>query len=237
MSQMLDRAGQARGGARRRLPGGTSSSPPIPRTASSASSRRRRGSRRWPSRPTWAGASACSPRWGSFPRRWWESAIRELLEGAARDGRALPLGRAGAATRPAVFAALQYLADTEAGAPIQVMMPYSDRLRDVADWFRQLWAESLGKQHARGGEEVFAGPTPVKALGATDQHSQVQLYVEGPFDKTLTFLVESAARRPGDPRRLSRRSRSWATSAGIPWASCSGWRRRPPRLPSRSAAG
>jgi glucose-6-phosphate isomerase len=88
------------------------------------------------------------------------------------------------------FAALQYLADTEAGAPIHVMMPYSDRLRDVADWFRQLWAESLGKQRTRDGREVFAGPTPVKALGATDQHSQVQLYVEGPFDKTITFLVE-----------------------------------------------
>jgi glucose-6-phosphate isomerase len=71
------------------------------------------------------------------------------------------------------------------------MMPYSDRLRDVADWFRQLWAESLGKQRTRGGEEVFVGPTPVKSLGATDQHSQVQLYVEGPFDKTITFLAEA----------------------------------------------
>ncbi|HEV3052455.1 MAG TPA: hypothetical protein VGX50_19235, partial [Longimicrobium sp.] len=89
-----------------------------------------------------------------------------------------------------LFAALQYLADTEAGAPIHVMMPYSDRLRDVADWFRQLWAESLGKQRTRGGDEVFAGPTPVKSLGATDQHSQVQLYIEGPFDKTITFLAE-----------------------------------------------
>ncbi|MBW3571875.1 MAG: glucose-6-phosphate isomerase [Gemmatimonadetes bacterium] len=89
-----------------------------------------------------------------------------------------------------VFAALQYLADTELDAPIHVMMPYSDRLRDVADWFRQLWAESLGKQRTRGGEEVFAGPTPVRSLGATDQHSQVQLYVEGPFDKTITFLAE-----------------------------------------------
>src|SRR5690606_27102868 len=40
------------------------------------------------------------------------------------------------------------------------------------------------------GEEIFVGPTPVKALGATDQHSQVQLYIEGPFDKTITFLIE-----------------------------------------------
>ena len=115
--------------------------------------------------------------------------IRELLAGAARmiDRCSTPDLRENPA---AVFAALQYLADTEAGAPIHVMMPYSDRLRDVADWFRQLWAESLGKQTSRAGEEVFAGPTPVKSLGATDQHSQVQLYVEGPFDKTITFLAE-----------------------------------------------
>ena len=88
-----------------------------------------------------------------------------------------------------LFAVLQWLADTEADAPIHVMMPYSDRLYSVADWFRQLWAESLGKQHDRQGQEIFVGPTPVKALGATDQHSQVQLYIEGPFDKTVTFLA------------------------------------------------
>ena len=87
-----------------------------------------------------------------------------------------------------MFAALQYLAHTGRGAPIHVMMAYSDRLYSVADWFRQLWAESLGKQHDLAGSEVFRGPTPVKALGATDQHSQVQLYIEGPFDKTITFL-------------------------------------------------
>lgn len=115
--------------------------------------------------------------------------IRELLAGAADmiercsspDLEQNPAG---------TFAALQYLADTKAAAPIHVMMPYSDGLRDVADWFRQLWAESLGKQHNRQGEDVFLGPTPVKALGATDQHSQVQLYMEGPFDKTITFLTE-----------------------------------------------
>ncbi|HEU0014645.1 MAG TPA: glucose-6-phosphate isomerase [Longimicrobium sp.] len=107
---------------------------------------------------------------------------REMAERCATDDlRANPAG---------IFAVLQYLADTEKGAPIHVMMPYSDRLRDVADWFRQLWAESLGKQRTRGGDEVFAGPTPVRSLGATDQHSQVQLYVEGPFDKTITLLSE-----------------------------------------------
>ena len=89
----------------------------------------------------------------------------------------------------ALFAALQYLAHTERAAPIHVMMPYSDRLYGFADWFRQLWAESLGKRFALNGTEVFTGPTPIKALGATDQHSQVQLYIEGPFDKTITFLA------------------------------------------------
>jgi glucose-6-phosphate isomerase len=115
--------------------------------------------------------------------------IRDLLDGArSMDERCRT---AELARNPAgLFAVLQYLADTEARAPIHVMMPYSDRLRDVADWFRQLWAESLGKERTRAGEEVFVGPTPVRALGATDQHSQVQLYVEGPFDKTITFLIE-----------------------------------------------
>jgi glucose-6-phosphate isomerase len=67
-------------------------------------------------------------------------------------------------------------------------MPYSDRLREFAMWYAQLWAESLGKRLDRRGEVVHAGPTPVAALGATDQHSQVQLYMEGPFDKVVTFL-------------------------------------------------
>jgi glucose-6-phosphate isomerase len=89
----------------------------------------------------------------------------------------------------ALFAALQYLAHTERGAGVHVMMPYTDRLYSTADWFRQLWAESLGKRLDLEGREVAVGPTPVKALGATDQHSQVQLYIEGPFDKTVTFLT------------------------------------------------
>ncbi len=69
-----------------------------------------------------------------------------------------------------------------------VMMPYCNRLLGLADWFRQLWAESLGKRFNLKGEEVFWGQTPEKALGATDQHSMVQLYMEGPFDKVICFL-------------------------------------------------
>jgi glucose-6-phosphate isomerase len=86
-----------------------------------------------------------------------------------------------------VFAMLQYLADTKLDRRIQVLMPYSDALRDVADWFVQLWAESLGK-HRAAGDRGF-GPTPLAAVGATDQHSQVQLFMEGPPDKTVSFLA------------------------------------------------
>lgn len=76
--------------------------------------------------------------------------------------------------------------------PNHVLMPYCNGLYLLADWYRQLWAESLGKRHNTAGEEVFEGFTPIKALGATDQHSQVQLYREGPNDKVFGFVeVES----------------------------------------------
>jgi len=74
------------------------------------------------------------------------------------------------------------------GKRISVIMPYSYHLKDTADWYRQLWAESLGKALSLSGNKVHVGPTPVKALGTTDQHSQVQLYREGPNDKLFTFL-------------------------------------------------
>ena len=86
-----------------------------------------------------------------------------------------------------IFATLQFLADTKLGRHIQVLMPYSDPLRDVADWFVQLWAESLGKHRTPGDPGI--GPTPLAALGATDQHSKVQLFMEGPPDKTVSFIA------------------------------------------------
>ncbi len=85
-----------------------------------------------------------------------------------------------------VFALLQFLADDRAGKHVHVLMPYNDALRDMAAWFVQLWAESLGKARADGDH---VGPTPLAALGATDQHSQVQLFMEGPADKTITFIA------------------------------------------------
>lgn len=94
---------------------------------------------------------------------------------------------------PALMGALlQFLLEREKGKRILVMMPYSHRLKDFADWFRQLWAESLGKAIDREGTPVGSGQTPVKALGATDQHSQIQLYMEGPNDKCVLFLFAEA---------------------------------------------
>lgn len=85
-----------------------------------------------------------------------------------------------------VYAVLQWLADAKLSKKIVVFMPYSDPLRDFADWFVQLWAESLGKQRPDG---TAVGSTPLAAVGATDQHAQVQLFMEGPADKTVTFVA------------------------------------------------
>ncbi|MBW2688983.1 MAG: glucose-6-phosphate isomerase [Deltaproteobacteria bacterium] len=113
--------------------------------------------------------------------------IARLLKGAADFSRFVC--HDDLETNPAYLnAALQYLA-YQKGLKLSVLMPYSDRLKDIADWYRQLWAESLGKKFAVDGSVCHVGPTPVNALGTTDQHSQVQLYVEGPFDKVVTFIV------------------------------------------------
>jgi glucose-6-phosphate isomerase len=74
------------------------------------------------------------------------------------------------------------------GKTNHVLMPYANNLYLLADWYRQLWAESLGKKTDLSGQTVYAGFTPIKALGTTDQHSQVQLYREGPNDKVVGFV-------------------------------------------------
>ena len=116
--------------------------------------------------------------------------VRMLLVGAATI-RTRSSSKRLAENIAGTFATLQWLADTRAGRRIHVLMPYVDALRDFAAWFVQLWAESLGKVRADG---TSVGPTPIAALGATDQHSQVQLFMEGPADKTVAFLA--VAQRP-----------------------------------------
>ncbi len=88
----------------------------------------------------------------------------------------------------AILATLLIRLGREKGKVAHVMMPYSNQLYLLADWYRQLWAESLGKRVDKQGKEVFAGFTPIKALGTTDQHSQVQLYREGPNDKVFVLV-------------------------------------------------
>jgi glucose-6-phosphate isomerase len=116
--------------------------------------------------------------------------VDALLDGAAdMDARC---SAADAMKNPAAILAWLLVEFAKRGKPNHVLMPYCNALYLLADWFRQLWAESLGKRHDLDGAEVCAGATPIKALGTTDQHSQVQLYREGPNDKVIGFLeVES----------------------------------------------
>ncbi len=87
-----------------------------------------------------------------------------------------------------VFAGLNWFLTTKKKRGSLVMMPYADSLALVADWFGQLWNESLGKGVFINGKPAATGQTAIKAVGATDQHSQLQLYMEGPKDKTVCFL-------------------------------------------------
>jgi glucose-6-phosphate isomerase len=96
-------------------------------------------------------------------------------------------------TNPAAQGAVIQHAFNQKGFTQSVFMPYSARLAAVADWYVQLWAESLGKAVDLNGKTVHAGQTPIKAVGVTDQHSQVQLFNEGPNDKIITFIEVAQA--------------------------------------------
>ncbi|MDA1260504.1 MAG: glucose-6-phosphate isomerase, partial [Planctomycetota bacterium] len=110
-----------------------------------------------------------------------------MLEGAAKtDAR---LRAAPADQDPALLYALAHVMHMRQGRNNHVHFVYSHRARLLAAWYQQLWAESLGKKRDRAGKLVHVGPTPLGAVGATDQHSQVQLYAEGPDDKVYTFLA------------------------------------------------
>ena len=110
--------------------------------------------------------------------------IKGMLEGAAYMDKLCSENE----KNPASVFALLHVLGMDKGMNVSVMIPYADSLKYISDWYAQLWAESLGKRVDNEGNEVFTGQTPVKALGATDQHSQVQLYTEGPFDKITTFI-------------------------------------------------
>ena len=105
---------------------------------------------------------------------------------AGLDPRAIRAGGADsvsplALTAPADGAAWQVALQEMGGRRVQVMMPYTDRLRAFTDWHQQVWAESLGKEGK--------GTTPLPACGTVDQHSLLQLIAEGPDDKAVTFIA------------------------------------------------
>ena len=111
--------------------------------------------------------------------------IQELLRGATEANSMI---EASVKENPIKQSALiQYLA-YKRGKAISVLMPYSTRLRYLSNWYVQLWAESLGKRENIDGSLVNEGSTPLAALGATDQHSQVQLFNEGPNNKIINFI-------------------------------------------------
>jgi glucose-6-phosphate isomerase len=123
---------------------------------------------------------------GLFPAALLGINPKEMLQGAREIDRVV--FDSDQRPNPAELLAGIYFAFSRKGRNMLVMMPYSSKLSDLAEWFAQLWAESLGKKLSLSGREVRAGTTPVRALGATDQHSQLQLYLEGPRDKLVTFL-------------------------------------------------
>ncbi|MGI6153548.1 MAG: glucose-6-phosphate isomerase [Christensenellaceae bacterium] len=112
--------------------------------------------------------------------------IQELLSGAAKMDALCT--NASVYENPAYMYAMLMTSAMAKNANISVTMSYADALGTFAEWYAQLWAESLGKKKDNKGNSVFCGQTPVCALGVTDQHSQVQLYTEGPFDKVITFI-------------------------------------------------
>jgi glucose-6-phosphate isomerase len=131
---------------------------------------------------------------GLFPAACAGVKVRGLLDGARSvrdDFETADAGRCG----PLVFAGLHWEAYLRRSQHITALMPYAESLREFAFWFRQLWAESLGKHHDRQGKAAHHGPTPLAALGATDQHSQLQLYNEGPYDKIITLIGVRKFRR------------------------------------------
>ena len=113
--------------------------------------------------------------------------IEALLRGAADMSSLCASGQA--EENPALeMAALHYLLDVKKDKRISVMMPYVNRLRLFVDWYCQLWAESLGKWNVTDPTRPPAGTLPVRAMGAVDQHSQLQMYLESRHDKMFTFI-------------------------------------------------
>lgn len=175
--------------------------------------------------------------------------VAALLEGA-RETKGVLQGAA-PEENPAARLAWALFAADESGRKIQVFMPYWSSLALFADWFVQLWAESLGKRRLADGAPV--GPSPFPALGTTDQHSLLQLLKEGPGDKTVGFLSiedggETVVGRPPfapgaseyvcrHPLGAINHEASLATEESLRRSGVPTWRLTLPRLDARALGG
>ncbi|MCC6573906.1 MAG: hypothetical protein IT462_08945 [Planctomycetes bacterium] len=124
---------------------------------------------------------------GLLPAALMSVDIAGLIGGAAAAERASWQGEP-EADWPATLGLLVTDLCRKRGKHNVVFMPYTSRLDACADWFVQLWDESLGKSRALDGTAIEAGQTAVRAIGATDQHAQLQLFLEGPNDKAVVLL-------------------------------------------------
>ena len=125
---------------------------------------------------------------GLFPAAVAGIDIEALLAGAAHMDERCKAATSALGDPALALGGTLWLLATHRQKEVVVLMAYCDRLAAVGDWFCQLWAESLGKARDLSGRTVEWGQTPVRALGAADQHSQLQLFVEGPRDKVVVFL-------------------------------------------------
>lgn len=143
---------------------------------------------------------------GLLPAAYAGISIDEILVGGRQMAEHCRGAASASEDMAAQFALATCLAQNHLGSASLVIMPYSDRLKTMTAWFVQLWAESLGKRLDSSGHEVYAGQTPIAALGATDQHAQLQLFIEGPRDKCIMMIevAEHGIRMPipSDPSDL-----------------------------------
>ncbi|NBV50586.1 hypothetical protein EBR78_05125 [bacterium] len=129
---------------------------------------------------------------GLFPLALQNIAVHELIQGASLMNKAL-MSFTADENPAALYAYSKYLWDIS-GCSIDYFMPYDSRLKSLAEWYVQLWAESLGKKQITTQKAV--GPNPVAALGTSDQHSLLQLFKEGPRKRVIGFLTALEADSP-----------------------------------------
>jgi glucose-6-phosphate isomerase len=131
---------------------------------------------------------------GTLPAALLGLDVEGLMRGAAQTEEQ---SRRQFAENPALVAAfVQWILDHQYRKSVLVLFPYSQALWKFSFWFKQLWGESLGKKLDRREHEVFSGQTPTAALGVTDQHSQLQLFIEGRNDKSFLFWAVRDFKEP-----------------------------------------